>query len=510
MLVRATHAVFGTCLVPDTLVALFPSQWTLVDDDDPDVPPDPYPGAVLDAQLDAQVAALVSAPASASAVQLRAALVARWQPNMAYAAGFPVLNPSGQIVTANSSFTSGSSYNASNWTVVSGGSGTSRTLPGYWVEAYSGIPTSSAAMDGTLTSPSTVIQGHVLAADCTELRVVLPFGWVSTATTGAADAVMANSTPTKVALQVGSTTYPVTFGGNRTPTCDVGGRLISDPIGGVWAKGTQVITRILNTNIAGTQYPVTKPPVGPGAVITGINRWSKNTDSVDSTAAGTSGTIDTAWGASLLGRPLSAAPFSLGAIGDSITDGTGDTGGTGYSWFTRATNATVPSFRFAKAGMYAQGVAAAAFYSLPMMAGCTHAVVMLGVNDLIGGRTSAQVIADLTLIYRALAGSGVKPIGATITPRTSSTDSWATTGGQTPNGTGFTGGANSERAKVNAWIRAGGGGLLKGYVDTADAAESARDSGLWKAGYTSEGLHPNATGHAAMAPALDVATVAAL
>lgn len=42
-----------------------------------------------------------------------------WQPATAYTAGELVLNPSGQIVQANSGFTSGASYNASNWTILS-------------------------------------------------------------------------------------------------------------------------------------------------------------------------------------------------------------------------------------------------------------------------------------------------------------------------------------------------------------------------------------------------------
>lgn len=53
--------------------------------------------------------------------------VPKWKPNTAYTAGDPVLNPSGQIATANATFTSGSSYTASNWTVVSTGGGVTTT-----------------------------------------------------------------------------------------------------------------------------------------------------------------------------------------------------------------------------------------------------------------------------------------------------------------------------------------------------------------------------------------------
>lgn len=45
--------------------------------------------------------------------------VPEWQPNTTYTANVLVLNPSGQIVSANSTFISAGSYNAANWTVVS-------------------------------------------------------------------------------------------------------------------------------------------------------------------------------------------------------------------------------------------------------------------------------------------------------------------------------------------------------------------------------------------------------
>lgn len=43
------------------------------------------------------------------------AYVPKWKPNTTYAAGDPVVNPSGDVVTAKAAFTSGSSYSAANW-----------------------------------------------------------------------------------------------------------------------------------------------------------------------------------------------------------------------------------------------------------------------------------------------------------------------------------------------------------------------------------------------------------
>jgi hypothetical protein len=78
------------------------------------VPGEWFPGL----PVDALAADLADAP------ELRAALVPKWKPSTAYASGEFVLNPSGQIVQANTAFTSGTSYSGTNWTVVSGGSAT--------------------------------------------------------------------------------------------------------------------------------------------------------------------------------------------------------------------------------------------------------------------------------------------------------------------------------------------------------------------------------------------------
>jgi hypothetical protein len=75
---------------------------------------------VATAGLDAATAPLVTGNGT-TATALRAAYVPKWKASTAYAAGEPVINPSGQTVTANAAFTSGASYSASNWTVVSGG-----------------------------------------------------------------------------------------------------------------------------------------------------------------------------------------------------------------------------------------------------------------------------------------------------------------------------------------------------------------------------------------------------
>jgi len=393
-----------------------------------------------------------------------------------------------------------------------------RALPGYWVGAYGGVATSSGVFDSTFTLGSVVLQNHQIAMECTDLRVVVPHGWVVTASSPTiAEAVAPSAEPVKVSIQIGSTIYPVTFNGARQATLDPGGRLVSDPIGRVWAKGAQLKLRVYNGQVSGASYPQVTPATGPGInpAFTD-NGWTKNSPDVDSTTAPTqSNTADNLWGVSIIGRPTSSSPFVLGGVGDSITYGTGDTNASGgpLSWFTRGTNATVPAFRYSRSGQWAQAVALSSLYSLPMMSGCTHSLVLLGTNDLLNSaRTFAQITGDLITIYKGLIAEGVKPVGVTIPPRTASSDAWATTANQTFDKTNYTGGASSLRSQINTWIRAGGGGNLVGYFELADIVETARDSGIWLAGYTSDGTHPNVTGHTAIGAALSSAltTIAAL
>lgn len=45
------------------------------------------------------------------------------------------------------------------------------------------------------------------------------------------------------------------------------------------------------------------------------------------------------------------------------------------------------------------------------------------------------------------------------------------------------------------------------YWEIADEVETARNSGIWRAGYTDDGLHPTATGINAAAAGVDVADI---
>lgn len=59
----------------------------------------------------------VGEPVGTSALSVANNALSTWQPNTAYTSGQRVVNPSGDVMVANSAFTSGASYNAANWTL---------------------------------------------------------------------------------------------------------------------------------------------------------------------------------------------------------------------------------------------------------------------------------------------------------------------------------------------------------------------------------------------------------
>jgi hypothetical protein len=215
------------------------------------------------------------------------------------------------------------------------------------------------------------------------------------------------------------------------------------------------------------------------------------------------------------GTPVSKA---FAAVGDSIimgsTDGNFDShGNTGY--FPRACGGLYPVINLGIAGTAAQSNKAANLTRrLDLMGriGITHVFGNWAVNDIKGGRTAAQLRSDVESIAGSLKGgiSGVKVIWASCTPQTTSTDGWKTTANQTIQATpagAFTGGASSQRSLYNAALRAGFTNVDHVF-DAADAVETGRDSGIWRAGEASthltnsgastdvaatDGLHPSVT-----------------
>ncbi len=217
------------------------------------------------------------------------------------------------------------------------------------------------------------------------------------------------------------------------------------------------------------------------------------------------------------GSPVAKA---FAGVGDSLIMGSTDaldaiaSGHGNIGYLGKAVSGSYPYINLGIAGTTAMNNVPANFTrraALLAKIGVTHIFSDWSINDLTASRTAAQLAGNVSSIAQGFktAVPGVKVIWATLTPYTTSSDGWKTTANQTirttPSGA-FTGGSSSIRSQFNATLRGGISGV-DFVFDAADNAETARDSGVWRAGegsthltnsgattdaFTSDGLHPAA------------------
>ncbi|MEH3045537.1 SGNH/GDSL hydrolase family protein [Sphingomonas adhaesiva] len=197
------------------------------------------------------------------------------------------------------------------------------------------------------------------------------------------------------------------------------------------------------------------------------------------------------------GTPVARA---FAAVGDSIIMGANDAsdpaavghGNAGY--FAKAAAGRYPVLNLGISGTAAMYNLPAAFTrraALLAKVGVTHVFCDWGINDVSGGRSAAQIQADISTIARGFKNAvpGVVVTWTTLTPRTTSTDGFRTAGAQSVHtNSGFVGGSSSPRATVNAALRAGNIVGVDRVFEAADAVEvnaanvPTRDGGLWISG----------------------------
>jgi hypothetical protein len=311
------------------------------------------------------------------------------------------------------------------------------------------------------------------------------------------------------------------------------------------ATGTEVYLATLPPNTyswtdtgaiaAGSATPpaVQRFPIGPGFAAPARPGEGLNYPSV-AAGAGTdqTATVGTAWfsGTNNVGYGAMAlnitpdAGFNtavVGLIGDSIMSGSNDLNDRGFA--ARALiSANLPYHYFGRGGETAQAISPltgnTGFKSrIVRLEACTDAISNYGTNDLNGGRTLAQLQADLLAIWTMLQTRGVRVYQTTILPRTTSSDNWATAPNQTVPAW------EASRVSLNTWLRdpsaagavAQSGGALLGIFDTAATVEvnSANvitlNGGRWLTNGTGTaycdnlGTHPSQLSTALMAVAIN-------
>lgn len=323
----------------------------------------------------------------------------------------------------------------------------------------------------------------------------------------------------------GATRQQFTFNGRLEGVIQPGGMVISDPVFTNMAKGQQFWVWTYGSSPNQFYYsPIfaTQPAWGEGCDAAANAATS---DKTPGTTTISTNNVSHFSPIAVLGDAGSAFPF-VGHYGDSIGAGLGDydnIASVGRGFMRRWMANFIPFINVCVSG---DTLSNSHLIRFAMLNGCSDVICQMGINDLVAGSSVATVESNMVATWQNLGAFGARVWQTTITPKTSSTDNWATTTNQTP----FANDAN--RQAVNNWLRAGAplnvvtlspvaigtanallagstNHPLTGYFEAANPVETAQNSGIWKVGliYTTDaqGIHPNSEGAAAIAASLSTA-----
>lgn len=310
------------------------------------------------------------------------------------------------------------------------------------------------------------------------------------------------------AVEAGGVVRRVTFdGGSSTKLVRAGvSYVVSDPVIVNATKGTAVWVRAFvqardstGSLISGGKWPqlgqvLTDATYGAWTA-TGTTDLSQGTGTTGLTQTGSSPNPYTTLGLYTYDPdPVRAVPAVL-VVGDSIT-------APSASWADLCLDgAGLGYYCMARGGENSQTfglIGAQAVKRLASAHGFTHAVFAYGRNDLNTFPSYAAFLTRLRLTWTLLRNLGIDFIAAaTIPPRSTSTDSFATLAGQT------TDASDAVRQQYNTALRSGGfPGEVDAYLDLASYCEAPTDRSKWAvngtANYaTADGEHPTTVIHTA-------------
>jgi len=326
---------------------------------------------------------------------------------------------------------------------------------------------------------------HAVFDDTSLLKFIFPNWMISSAAESSAGVATLNAS---IEYPMGSgNRVPILFNGSQEVSMASLSYAVSDPLDFVIPTGGEFYVYTLYENSSG---------IITGALHSekevGYNAWSFANGSLSPSDVNgsTNPAIRTTnyYGpAMILSQTLKP---SVALFGTSRTVGSGaDVGAIYRGEIANHLGGQMAYANFAQSGSSGGGAASGNFDLRAELASlyASGAVISHGTNDLTGVTGNDAVVIGLLedLIDKISVPSHL----ATIAPRSTSTDSWATLGNQT------TTAANSNRILVNAAIRAGNVAGAAGYLEVANGYESSEDSGLWKVNYTNDGAHANQTGY---------------
>jgi len=297
----------------------------------------------------------------------------------------------------------------------------------------------------------------------------------------------------------------VTWAGSGTVSLGSGATVTSDVIAGLTIPP---LTKFWERTVVLTSATIPIMELPAGANVTGVDDGNASGD-LGNSGSISAGPLQTIGCNMMKGDVLADNARAFVILGDSITLGAGDItssgahGAAGYPARILDQHG-YPYFKLCKGGqgmLDAVTIAATINANLGLFA-YTDLMEQHGLNDLsLNSRTKAQVEADLQTVLGQTNIVGKNIYKTTITPRSTSTDGWATTANQTPT----VDGNMADLTGLNTDIRAGLPNVNT-VLEAADAAMSARDSNIHLAppAGTADGTHMDSARCALIAAALSV------
>lgn len=298
------------------------------------------------------------------------------------------------------------------------------------------------------------------------------------------------------------------IGGASTRLLTAGAHFaISDPIGDLPAAA-QIAIR---TGVTVTAGQFVQYGVQPLTASDGFVESTSGTSQIQGTGAlGLNGGASVTRGygpLAILGYPQVPIP-GVAIRGDSKLVGVADTnnnaGGIGFGerGLNAASAGQLPWANWARAGdsLQLETTIGHGWRRDTLMDWATHVLMNLGNNDpASGGMTFATMQTNAKLLLRAWRNRGCLIGYCTLTPRTTSTDAWATVVNQT---VVLNYGTAEARGLYNAWVRAlcpdtDGTKLIQWVIDTDAAVADPANPDKWRVDLgvlTGDGIHESAAG----------------
>ena len=316
---------------------------------------------------------------------------------------------------------------------------------------------------------------HKVRAEVTGTGIRLLFqNWYGSAETAPGAAMTLSAS-----VKLGGVRTRVTFSGVNDGTVPDGGSLVSDLIPVVPSVGDELTVYAFRRCAAGFLWCGNADHSNGDQCLLGTGAL---TDNVMSEEPGNTSPIGS-WPI-ILGETAAATVALVGdsRVGGVNTDVPASFTGNALGDRGEIARSVGPDYGYLCVSIGGEGAeqfATSSTKRAPLLDYATHVICNYGINDIrVGGATAAQVKASLQAAWAILAQNGRKVYQTTITPDTTIA-------------------LNAMRTEVNDWIRTTPAGI-DGYIEVADVVETARNSGVWKDGYSSDGLHENATGYQAI------------